>query len=124
MDTKTENFVGYNPDKLSSLPILKPGTKLKAKITKIETGELKEFITDPEKLDKWVNCDPSDHFIRVFAESDSGHVITKLIYLRNDNLVHPRSNLAKWKLLYGDYPRISQQVELVVDDSNNLQFML
>lgn len=116
----------YNPEKYTAAPTPKAGTKIKAKVTKVEDGLLGSFV-DAEILKGWKNADPTSPAINVTVEGDyNGTPIkrSRTLTLPADGVVQGGSNLGKWKRLYGAYPTEGQEVMLNADEQGYFQFLL
>lgn len=112
----------YNPE---DYEIVKPGTKRDLIVTGIDRGELKDFI-EKEHLDKF-KSDPSSPYLKVHLEvaDKSGAKDDMLISLPTDpRAVSPASNFGKWRLAFGAFPFVGQQVYQFANAEGYFQFKL
>jgi hypothetical protein len=111
----------YNPNEFVEKKVLKPGTTITAKVTDIKKGVLSDFMA-AEVLAKWENTTPDAACIEVTATTADGFSRKKILPLPLTNEIHPKSNLAKWKKLFGAYPEEHQEIYLIADGEGYYQF--
>lgn len=115
--------MNYNPEALKAQVQPKEGDRVSGRITKIEKGVIIDFVK-PEVAALWKDTEPDDFAIQVTVEASNGSFLKRRVFkYPADNMVSPRSNLAKWKKIYGQYPFEGQLVELVADDEGYYQFL-
>ncbi len=113
----------YEPQKLEVVQA-KAGDRVDGVVTQIQEGTLKDFLS-PDQLEKWTNCKPEDPAICVVVSlADGKGEKSQLFRLPTDNVVSPRSNLAKWKKSYGEFPTVEQKVFLLYNTEGFLNFVL
>lgn len=108
----------YNPDAYSVKDIPK---KMSAVVKDVKNGTLGELVT-PTALAKWKNADESAPAIEIVAELSDGSLRRRVIQLPLENDIHPSSNLAQWKKIFGGYPKVGQKIELTADEKGFYQF--
>lgn len=112
----------YNPEELQTQITPKAGNRVKAHVTSIQQGTLGDFIP-PELLKSWDGSQPDDPAIEVTIHTVDGYQKRRVLKYPTNNMVSPKSNLAKWKKVYGGYPHIGQEIELVADEEGFYQLL-
>lgn len=112
----------YNPEELQAQLTPKTGTRVKGKVTKIGKGTLGDFI-QPDLLKTWEGSQPDDPAIEVTIITSDGYEKRRVLKYPTNNMVSPKSNLAKWKKVYGGYPAEGQEIELVADENGFYQLL-
>lgn len=122
----------YDYTKIEKQPTPEEGDRVGAKIVDIESGVLRDFVR-PEYLPSWAE-DKNDAAsvevagektaIRITAKTKSGITKRRIFHYPPNMMVSPRSNLAKWRKVYGEYPHIGQEVELVADKDGYYDFLV
>lgn len=113
----------YQPELLELGELVKPGARKEGVVTNIVLGKLTEFI-DQSHIDKWPEDKRNDLYLNITCEYDGGTQKSVLISKPKGFTVNPRSKLAKWKKMYGDWPQIGQKVYLLADGDGYFQFHL
>jgi hypothetical protein len=113
----------YNPESFVEKKTPEIGDKKKAKVVEIKQGKLGELL-ERDVLERWKDADPEEQAIEVTAELENGMTRKKTITLPMGQEVHPKSNLGKWKKVYGDYPKVDQEIFLIADADGFYQFQI
>lgn len=111
----------YNPTRYTEKQLPKEGETMPATVTDIKEGTLGDFIPE-EALAKWDNANAADRAIQISALTQTGEIRKRVVQLPETEEIHPRSNLARWKANYGDYPKIGQEIVLIADKDGWFQF--
>lgn len=112
----------YKPEEYKEKETVKEGTKQKAKVVSIEEGFIGQFIEE-EVLSKWKGVDPQSPAIEVTVKADDGSQRKRVMPIPQDGYYHKNSNIAKWKRIYGGWPAIGQEVELIADNNGFWNFL-
>lgn len=112
----------YNPEALKAQAVPKTGDRVHATVKRIEKGVMSDFI-NPDVLSRWEGESHDQAAIKITLETTNGFTKNKVMSYPENNMVSPKSNLAKWKKVYGNYPFEGQVVELVADDEGYYQFL-
>lgn len=113
----------YDPKKFKEIEMPKIGTSIKGKVTDLNEGILRDFLS-PDILEKWDKSDPESKQLEVVILLENGQTRKKLVALPDDGQVFPSSNMGKWKKTFGAYPHIGQEVFLIVDAEGFPQFKI
>jgi len=113
----------YNADVLQARVLPKPGERINGTVTTIETGKIGDYV-DEKALLEWKNTKADDPAIQIAVELTDGSTMRKTLTKPLDNLVHPRSNLGRWKKVYGGYPRVGQEVFLIANEEGYFELVL
>ena len=114
--------MNYDLTKLQNKPVPKDGDRVKAVVKTVTKGVLKDFV--PESvIATWDGRKPEDAALEVSVTTEDGYNKTKVINYPENHMVSPKSVLAKWKKVYGQYPHDGQQIELVADEEGYYQFL-
>ena len=119
---KTQTKI-YDSAALTERPMPKVGQRIDAEVTDIKSGRLGDLIP-ADILAKWENGDADANAIEVVAQCDDGSMRKRTIQVPADDQVHPKSNLAKWRNAYGDFPHVGQKVYLTADAKGFFQFQV
>lgn len=123
-NTKGETNMAY--DKNSFAEAKKPvvGERIDAVITTIEEATLAEFIP-AEAAKKWENFDGKIKAIKITAMTSDNRTFHKVLTLPADpKNVNAKSNFARWKKVYADWPHPEQKVFLLADDNGFFNFLV
>lgn len=113
----------YDPKKLQEKVLPNEGDRVEATVTEIHEGKLGDLV-DGEVLSEWKNADPDSKAIEVVARGDEGAMARRILQVPHDGFVNPRSNMGKWKTIYGEYPHMNQRVTLMADKKGYFRFLL
>jgi hypothetical protein len=113
----------YEPDKFVERKSARSGERVDAVVVDIKSGKLSDFISI-DTLKTWKNADPNAAAIEIIAETKDGLKRKRTVPTPKDNSIHPKSNLAAWRKIYGDYPKVNQKIFLVADVDGWFQFAL
>ena len=113
----------YDPDVLQARVLPKIGERINGTVSAIETGKIADLIGH-EALQEWRNIKADDPAIRVAVKLSDGTTMRKTMTMPPENQVHPKSNMAKWKKIYGGYPRVGQEVFLIANEEGYYEFVL
>lgn len=105
--------------KLGKVPLA--GTVLKGTITSVEEGIVKQFV---ENTEKWGN--PEAKCVNLTISSESGKTFSRIFTLgvNEQGEIFPNSNLGKFFLRYGTFPKIDTAVSLVVNAQGWLDLLI
>lgn len=110
------NWKEYN---VKSAP--KEGTIVKAKLTKVTEGKVRDFVTG-NGIAAW--GDKNAAAINLTALTPDGAERNMLCTLPKDKTVPGNSKLGKWNTKYGKFPEVGDEVELIADEKGFFQFLL
>jgi len=106
----------YKPDQYKIKQLPTPGTKQLGVVLNIEDGQLRDYLSE-QQINEKEPAELAKQVINVQIEV-SGDTCRKILTLPPDNEPHPSSNMAKWKMVYGDFPTVGQKVYCLVDQHN------